>query len=384
MNKGTQFNRKKSLKNQIINAMCVNGALTYKSLRYFNSNAHQMQKAAHSLEKEGYVTITRSYGNKNTSNRIIVFNNFWKNYYENFGEIPESYINTYDNLSYISNKMKYSSSQDRICKNIETFCIFNWADIPCYPDEKPSLDNAIGEYAFYTSTEIKNASAYSDNIDKSSDMVNKTIGSRISGLFISPGGAYTIFNVGSNCSKYSMSNEKKMKYTLEKLFKKYNYTNKFDSAILICTSYNTVLKHLNSSIKDGAFINNLYKSYEEIYMVPENETGKIMLQIMGHDSWNERLLYGFLSEEEVEHGYLKYEMDGYNKDTGVYTCIGVIPALDKLTLFYYATKEENDKNKFRLICLKDQEEIYRTFFEDKCVIETVDISEIIDKGQFEL
>ncbi len=382
MNNKPQYGRKGSGRNQLVTALCENGAVPYDFLTMFPYRLDYMEKLAHRMNNEGIVNITWNSKNPHKRKKIITFTNFSKALPQIGKGLSDIQIDTYQDKQSVGKDIRFGeeAKQIRLYRNIESNMFFHYSNIPTYTNERQALTSMrnTDNLAFYPSREIKAAAMYQDDVEQS-DGVKKIIGSRMSGLYVSPGGVYSVFNSGKGKTRYEKTGELKMKMAVNYAMEiTNNISKKNDTGIILhrgVNLYNALFADTSENNEWG--LNSLMIVYPELYLVEVSDYGRKILQIMGEPSWRIKILNELISPE-IQTKDMRF--DGYDQDRKEYILFGGISDITSLQTFIWKAKISKDMGNdetFTLICFEFQEMMFRDITKDICNIQVCNIDELI-------
>ncbi len=382
-----QYKRVGSGRNELIRALCENGAIPYDFLTMFPYRLDYMEKLAHRMNNEGVVNIAYNSTDPNKRKKIITFTNFSRVLPTIKDGLTPTQINKYQDNQNISKDIRYgeNSKQLRLYRNIESNMFFHYSNIPTYSTERRELGSMqdIDSLAFYPSREIKVAAMYQDDTYQE-DGIKKIIGSRMTGLYVSPGGLYSVFDSGKGKTKYEKTGEIKMKMAV-------NYAMNLSVASQMKNDAGIIL-HRGNKIYELLFtetdesndwsLNSLMTVYPDLYLIEISDNGRKQIQLMGEPSWRMRILDELISPD-IQTPNMKH--DGYDRENKECILFGGIVDISSLQNFIFTAKTSRDIGKderYTLICFEFQEELYRSIVGDVCDIQVCEIDKLIQACEF--
>ena len=382
-----QYKRQGSGRNHLITALCENGAIPYDFLTMFPYRLDYMEKLAHRMNNEGIVNIAYNSTDPSKRKKIITFNNFSKILpVIKDGLTPAQIKKCQDNQS-VSKDIRYgeNSKQLRLYRNIESNMFFHYSNIPTYSNERRELDSMqdMEGLAFYPSREIKVAAMYQDDTYQE-DGLKKIIGSRMTGLYVSPGGIYSVFDSGKGKTKYEKTGEIKMKmavnYAMNLSIKSQM---KNDSGIILHHGDKIYEMLFTETDESNAWsLNSLMTVYPNLYLVEITDNGRKLLQLMGEPAWRMRILDELVSPD-IQTPDMKY--DGYDIENHECVLFGGIVDISSLQNFIWTAKTSKDMGKddrYILICFEFQKEMYEKIAGGVCDIQVCMIDKLIAACEF--
>lgn len=386
-NNRPQYKRIGSGRNEIIRALCENGALPYDFLSMFPYRLDYMEKLAHRMNNEGIVNISYNSTKPSKRKKIITFTNFSKVLPVIQGGLTDTQIIKYQDNQNVSKDIRYGdgSKQQRLYRNIESNMFFHYSNIPTYSTERKELGTMddIDSLAFYPSREIKAAALYQDDVYKE-DGIKKIIGSRMTGLYVSPGGVYSVFDSGKGKTRYEKTGEIKMKMAV-------NYAMNFSVKSQMKNDAGIIL-HRSNKIYELLFtetderndwsLNSLMTVYPNLYLIEVSDNGRKQIQLMGEPYWRKRILDELIISD-VQTPQMKY--DGYDNENNECILFGGIVDISSLQNFIWTARTSKDMGKnerYTLICFEFQKDLYKSIANDLCDIHVCDMDRLIKACEF--
>ncbi len=356
-NKG---NYKKGTRRDIIKTLHLVGIFPSKSLNVLE-NGRTYREKIKTMVEEDVVREDRVKNGRHTY-RIIALNNYEQNKALYKDTLPDGYYETYVTYGYDASRVtlnKPGSVSQRRIGVAETHIMMKSAGIACEPDTKPNLYRKVfiddGNNYYYSSRELKNYTGYKDEIKKikvtTADAEKLVVSSRITGVAITRGGTYAVYNMGQTVTDWQAGGELKMKTHLDFLMgKKMENPIACDNALITTEDYASIARLLNPSTpkeyKSERAFENLKQAYRRVYGIPYDLTGKRMLEVMSSDRWvgniKDAMLAG-LTYDDRSVGYLPCHAI---TDKGEYVYCFCIPDITGLQRFLKYAEADGDKNKF--------------------------------------
>jgi len=382
-------NYKKGYKGVILQLLFLCGIIPYTGLRLLDGETRMYQRAVKKLEEEGILKIEKSRGNKyiRLENRMLAQEIIKKN-------VDEEYIRYYQetvikNISRMQDKKILNT--ERIINSTNTQIMMYACDIDSGPYKRDIATDEIEntDLMYSPSMELKRIRGYADNVKKQK---NDTIlnNSRISGVLISPGGIYSVYNIGKHLIEWKRYGEVRMQSYLEKtIIRKEKYIreegrreNLIKGAIIISSNIKTyedicTIDYTKQKNKKQIMMNIDY-AYQKMYCVPQNDIGKQLLKIMTISNWETKLKEIILRPEEIEkEKTVQIACDGYDEKNNIYKLVHVIPDMVKLRAFVTRANLEEDRNKFAIYCYTWQSEMIVHLVNKNAKIYQIPIEEVI-------
>lgn len=381
-----KINFKKGYKAEIIRLIHKCGIIPYDNLRLLmGENARMYQKNVRELAEKGYVKIEKR--GRDRVIRLLDKEKHRKDYADSLPEEIIAYYDThYDTSSYLGNlSSKNDSLVRKTVRNAATCMIMYVANVKIASDAKNLNEEIIeNDDCFYLdSITVKRVSGY--KVAKgNTNSENKYKSSRITGLLVSAGGVYSIYNIGRNLISWLRAGEQKMSTYIERIIStstesqcKIQYNRE---AIIISKSEELYQKicMLDYSQGNGKSRNtpliNIDYAYRKMYAVPENENGVYLIKIMTMENWQNKILRSILSESEMKGAEtIDIRCDGYNKEKDQAILVFCIPDMTKLKSFIIRARLENNRQRFRIFCFTHQLELVTSLAGKSVQISHMDI-----------
>ena len=388
-NVGTNY--KKGRKHDLLKILQLTGSIPYSSLRLFpRYSTRMMQRAVKELEVEGVVGV-----GKNGGKRQVYLTNFQDKNPEYKEAFPALYKDMYSVItSKDRSRALYGKKADaqRVLRNTETYVLMQGAGVNVAPDEKVMLlsTNVIDKtvVCYYTSREVKNYGNFEVKVDekeKLKDGTKKINSSRLTGLLVSPGGRYGIYNVGSSLIEWQRYGEIKMAEHLGKLLgDKYagaEDKSRINQAIVLADTDNTLIQIVTETKKSkrGVPLLNIDYAYNCMYGICVSTEGQKMLKIMTRPEWKIEMMDSFIEKPYQNlNNTTSVPCNGYNEDTGEYTMLFCIPDMVKLKGFVARSIiDSNENKKFKIYCFTHQLAFISKIAGASCEIFSVNLEEYI-------
>lgn len=375
-------NYKKGTRREIIKLIHIGGILPVKALNVMDT-PRTFKDKLREMTKENVLAVNK-VKNNNITYRFYSFNNYESTRNEYKACLPDGYYEayTYYGLEIVKDcKNRTGAASMRALTSAETLALMDAANISCMPDEKPMLagrrmlDN---EHAcYYMSREVKNYTGYKDEIRSSKergDEIKLVIGSRLTGLLVSDGGVYAVYNLGRSIQNWQRGGELKIKTHIDfMLGEKMDNPMQCEAAMLYAENYSKFSTIFNPitphDIKGAASFDNLSATFKRVYTLPYSADGRKMTELMTKNGWADSmkrvLLEGF-STERIEEQDIT--CDAYtDKERVLLFCI---PDLVRLKRFVAAAEYSGQKEKFIVICFDFQTELIAPVCYGKCRVMT--------------
>lgn len=368
-----KVNYKKGYKNELLRLIYLCGLIPCGSLRVLKKDPRMYQRAVKVMEKEGIVIVDKKGGERNI--RL-------QNRREHRGEyefcLPAGYVEYYEKVAYqcfvkrLSTHGNTRTALSAIRSSATKILMYaSGADIT--PDKRDIKTEMIKDedIIYYDSVEIKTAFDYRDKAVVSGEAVGeaskKLQNSRISGVLISPGGIYAVYNIGKTLIKCKHFGEVKMATYISHMARHRSETeisvNMPREAMVISRNPGLYTKICSKEPegKREESISCLGFVYDRLYAVPEDRDGVVMLHMMKEKSWRKRIFDSILKASEQENSrYVSVCCDGYDKENDIYKQVFCVPDLVKLNRFVKRAGLEkaqrtSGKSRFVIYCFTCQE-----------------------------
>lgn len=268
----------------------------------------------------------------------------------------------------------------RIMKNAECFVFFYGIGFDYDLSRQSSLKNKESDSStiFFTSRQVKGV--YEDDglkadIDKN-QLLNTT---RLSGLAISGGGNYAVYCLSTYLNTYSRSGETKMRVYTDRLLSDKGYA-PVSAALLLSRSEKAFKSYLSPKTQRAQnsvlAIENVYK---HIMALPENETGQVMMRIMGEAGWRKKLLSMVLTSEQLAAAKILNFCDGYDQATDTYILAYCVPDIKRLRLFLGNLGASTEADKYMIICYDVQVEFLKSVLDAPIRLRSVKLADVAEK-----
>lgn len=267
----------------------------------------------------------------------------------------------------------------------ETYCMCNMIDSRLLFAEKPrlsikysnkDLSGWLDAPIFYNSREIK-------GIDP--EQQHKTEFSRITGLLISLGGCYNVYNVHNGLIKWNQYGENKAKVLTSDIINA-NFSSVFgangmyksDAAIMLAKDFSAAKAFLSSSgsrpDKNGFELISFDNTYPDIYLVPLDMYGALQLKILTFPDWHKRLM-DCLFEDYNPNFYSAVDCDNFINGKYVLSVLdGNIARLRRFNQAIY----EKTSSEFEIICFPWQTETVKDILDFDINILEVGVDDLIN------
>ena len=359
-NKG---NYKKGTRREIIKMIHMGGILPSKSLNALENRRTYREKIKQMID-EGVLNESRVKNGRHTY-RIIGLNEYEKNREKYKMYLPDGYYEnyvTYGQQAARQCRNKPGSVSQRIIGAAETHVIVKEAKIACEPDtkinlyQKAFLDDG-GSY-YYNSREIKNYTGYKDKVrilkNENKDTEKLVISSRMTGLIVSPGGIYSVYNMGQSINDWQAGGELKIKTHLDYLLgNRMENPQSCDNALTIIEEYDSLAHVLAPKTKkenkaEKSF-ENLNQAYKRIYSIPYSLEGKRMIEIMKIPGWEHYIREAMLANYEHRDEKVGYLPCDAITDKEEYVFLYCVPDVAGLKRFLKYAEASGEKERFIVI-----------------------------------
>ena len=366
-------NYKKGTRKDVIKTLHMTGILPIKALSMYDTPRTYKDKIRE-MEKEKLVCSDRLKLNGH-SYRYVYLNDFEKKREEYGDSLPdgfyESYI-TYGAEALRQARSKGGSAAARAISDSEAFIMMNSAGIACEPDTKPFLRGKgfIDDVpsCYFQSKEVKGYTNYRDKANmetKDGEQIKLVVSSRLTGLLVSRGGVYAVYNIGSNLSSWRKGRETRIAQHITFMLRdKMQNPRDLDTCLILTDCYGELSRALAPATRRdesaAASFENLSYIYNRIMALPFTATGRRMLEIMKTDRWEDAIRSTFLAGYTTEDiMYQGVPCDAYKEENGVmtYLMLFCIPDIKKLQKFKKAAQIAGDKDRYIVACFDFQAEL---------------------------
>lgn len=386
-----KINYGKGYKNEILQLLYLTTVIPYRSLRLLSARPRMYQRAVKEMEEDGTVVVDKQGGEKNIrlreyrSRRAV---------YEAY--IPEEYIEYYEatargKLKDLSDIKNNRSAPEKVLRNSATQIMMYSCGIEISPDKRDLRREMLEDYdiAYYNSNEIKQIENYHDTVtkeNKKGEYSKKLSNSRISGLLISPGGIYAVYNIGNTLIEWKRFGEVKMAAYIAGLIKHKSMSevdaNEPKEAIVIARNDTLFEKICNGNYgkKARVILMNIDYAYDRLYAIPENRNGVLLLKIMTVNGWRGKILNAVIrKEEQMAKADVSVDCDGYDNENQIYKLVFCIPNLNKLKAFVTRAMFESNEKKYHVYCYSFQAQLILSIAGNSVSIFTVDIQKFYEE-----
>lgn len=361
-----KINYKKGKKSELIRLIYICGIIPYRSLRTLAKDPRLYQRAVKDMEKEGIVVVDKKGGEKNIR---LLNREERRNEYEKY--MTPEYVSYYENYAYENvHRLIYGSNSPRPASAMrgsatQIMMYKAGADISPY---KRNLNIEMlqdDDVVYYTSMEIKRVGNYRDSTEtvkkRDESSYKKLNNTRLTGLLVSPGGQYAVYNTGNALIEWKRYGEVKMAIYLVQLIKNKSEAetsiNIPKEAVIIAQAPSLYAKICNGEAKENKqrTLLNIDFAYDRMYAVPEDQNGILMLKMMEERGWRRRIFNSVLSDRErADAKFSNIQCDGYDKEKDIYKQVFCVPDLVSLKQFVRRAKLERDKKRFVIYCFTCQ------------------------------
>ena len=364
-------NYRKGKRQEIITLLHYCGSIPYSAINYLEENkkSRMYHASINKMQKEGVVKIEK----KNGERQLVL-----KDYDElspiYVKAIDEMYRDYYLRVGQTLRKIAlHNDKKDagKVLQSNDMILLMYSIGVKTLPTDKADILNCDelpqNVNMYYNSREIKKGTNY-ESIVEENNQQKTVIGTRIDGLLISNGGIYTIYNMRNKRYVWKVRGEERIKPYIEKLINgkhprfilEKNYECK--DAILFAKQLSSFAKMLTDSPQNDSFKDmiGLRTLYTNIYVLPSDINGKMMLEIMMMKDWKNKMLSDLFDTSDEERNEAKHTSvvcDGYDEETKTYKLLFCIPNLAKLYMFSNRAKIEENQHVFEVYCFDFQAEL---------------------------
>ena len=264
-------------------------------------------------------------------------------------------------------KAKISSSAlrvERAHRMAETTALFRLAGVETAPFQLPPLrlkqfDAVPPDVpAFYTSHELK-------HIEK--DGINKIAFSRVTGMMMSSGGCYAIYNSRDARMEWNGYGEGKVLVYLRKVARANGGQKEMSSAIMLANDYMVAQPTLAFLGKVNRVENRFDKIYGHLHFVTTDSFGARLIKLLTLPDWNETLLDLLFDSHERAGIGATFCYDAVRD--GAYVLSFLDGDIFRLKAFWDTARVQ--KYKTSIICFPEQVPFLRSYLRDKVPLQTV-------------
>lgn len=371
-----------SYASKVIYYLAISVEFPWSAIELIPGDHTMIIRAVRKLKSEGYILVYNKGRYKSlrlAKKSLDILDKVHPGLYDYYMTISENH--TFRGVPAGEKKlaMQLLSRKHRVA---EVKCMMELTGTAILPNDKPELiinakrEPLISDLStslFYSSKEIK-------NIDVSQR--HKTEFSRIIGLFISEGGSYNIYNVGNGKFKWASHGENKAQLLTSRVLNaNFLYDGdktgfyKSSSAIMFVNTFsalNTILTARHSLKDENGFeFLSFDNTYENIYLLPLDYNGAMMLKIMSTENWHNKLINKILNAAPIS-GPNNIESDAKINDKFVLMMFdGNIARLKRFNQSLYIFKNHSN---FQIICFPWQRETIEKYL-DFCDIEIKTVDE---------
>lgn len=378
-------NYKKGNRREIIKALYMNGSISYKSLRLFRGNTRLIQRTVQQMKQEEILSVIKKNGRK-----LISLKNYEGNRdkYESF--MPKGYAEYY--TEFAKKKAKKARTDrtqtERVLKNAECAIFMQTSGIASYLDEKipilnPNVNLPEESSNYYNAKDIKEVEshqkgleAYQVEVVQDKDGNRKILGSRMNGVLFSAGGIYVVYNINRNLIEWERYGEVKMSEHVKRIVKLKQKREKEPEieSILLADNMDVFERVINNEKKTWRNLTllNIDFAYANMYGLPLDRNGQMMIKIMQRSGWQKEMMDDFLPEIEENTNY-SVACDGYLD--GRYLLLFCIPNISKLKMFLKRAVQEEDKRKWKVYCFDFQISLLARLGKNNITISSISLEE---------
>lgn len=386
-----KINYGKGYKNEILQLLYLTTVIPYRSLRLLSPRPRMYQRAVKEMEEDKTVVVDKTGGEKN-----IRLREYRSRRVEYEAYIPAEYIEYYEatargKLKDLSDSKNNRSAPEKVLRNSATQIMMYACGIEISPDKRDLRREMLEDYdiAYYNSNEIKQIENYHDTVTKEKkkgEYSKKLSNSRISGLLISPGGIYAVYNIGNTLIEWKRFGEVKMAAYIAGLIKHKSISeinaNEPKEAIVIARN-DTLFEKIcsgNYGKKSRVILMNIDYAYDRLYAIPEDRNGVILLKMMTVNGWRSRILNAVIrKEEQIAKADVSVDCDGFDEEQEIYKLVFCIPNLNKLKSFTTRALFESDKKKYQIFCYSFQAQLILSLAGNSVTVYTVDIEKFYEE-----
>ncbi len=251
----------------------------------------------------------------------------------------------------------------------EVLAMMELSDITYAPYRLPTLErnkrgvNVITDARFYPSRIIKNMDGQE---------MSKTIFTRVTGLLLSPGGAYAVYNTRTGAMRWMDKGEYKTRLFYGDLCMANSNLEGLDSALLFGSD---ALAALSTTVNSEARSKRpapFSSIYTHIHFIPLNPDGTRLLRILSYPNWSQKLLHALFTPEDIE------ACGGYFGCDALVDGRFIISMLDSdLAKFIrFQNRDTTTSYPYEVICYPWQVAFIRQAVGDEVTIQTLDMGTV--------
>lgn len=396
--KDRSVNYNRGYRGELIRILLTAGCISYKGLHLMCGSHSMYTRKLKQMREEG-ITEQKKLGRRRVE-KLFNYNNSKDKY---LSKLPPEYEKHYEQYGkeHSHNIGRWSSektSAERAYRTSEICMLMNGAGIYMFPDEKPELSSAEkikveNEAAyFYTASEIKKATNFQLIIPKArkeeekqkQKTENLTVNTRAIGSLFCKESTYMIYHSGGKVMKWNRSAEGQMSMHVGKIVRQLIPDTKETGGIRRCIIYanaDKVFKSIFENDKKRLGLLTTNSGYDEMYLLPVNESGREFTSFMTRENWKETIKQEYLRGYETETVQGTIVCDGKDKRGSI--LLYCIPNINRLEKFIRAAEWSGDKNAFRIICFTFQESFVRSVAEEYAEVIVVSFLEFCQKHIWE-
>ena len=385
-------NYKEGYRGAIIQTIRENGFLPLDSLRLYEKPvAIQYQRCVRRLKEEGLIEELRTIN----KTRYVRFTEEGENLikeelgggkYAPYLTEKTKYVLRYLKLESTDKEKRiaYKLQQNKFINDVSSKLYAELCSI--YSSDVPDLNVGLVEddlKAFYDSAKIKSMGSY--RAAKINDRYsNKINNSRINGLSISPGGIYSVYNIGKVLPEWRRNGEDKMAACIRMLasrsMRDFSAPNYEKEAVIISANDKNFVRIVTEKEEKDSHRRKLMtidQAYDHMYALPYTCEGVKMFKIMQLPMWRAKLREQFLTHDEMQESrFAQVSCDGYDIRNRVYKLVFCIPDMTKLKSFVKRAETEGVKDRFYLYCYDHQLPVVTEIVKDHVKVFSVDIDDM--------
>ncbi len=229
---------------------------------------------------------------------------------------------------------------------------------------------AITQAQFYPSRQIK-------RID--TQEMNKTIFTRVTGLFLSPGGAYAVYNTRSGAMRWMDKGEFKTRLFYTELCMANTALSDMDSALLFGSDGEAALSTMINSEAKMKRPQPFSNIYTHVHFIPLDQNGQRLLRILSTVDWRTKILAGLFTEDDIASASGYFGCDA--KVDGQFVLSFLDGDLAKLIPFQ--SRDPTDGYQYMVICYPWQAPFLRRIIGQEVQLQMLDMSTVEEVVQRE-
>lgn len=265
----------------------------------------------------------------------------------------------YQNAFANSNLSSGAYHKERRFRVGESLAMCMKAGVEMRPYKLPKLTRMHEQYikftapVFYLAKELKKIN---------SDELNKTKFTRVTGLLLAGGQAYSVYNTGDRLMKWQGTGEDKTRNDMNDIVRLNFKCNDIDAAILFYKTENVALKTIREIARTNSLKLGFSRIYHRVHLVPLNAEGIEQLKLMLIDNWWEEIQDAMFEESERSYDRGLFTYDAYVKDNYVLNFLD--GDVGKLIKFQDSIQSNRIRN-YKVACYPHQLGFLKSYFGDK-------------------